>query len=1038
MQARVTLKLTAALSAVLLLQLPAFAQAGGQPTSASTAQIQQAQPIAPAAAATTPAAPAPGTTATTGALRGRAEDPTHAVIPGANITLTSDSGKTYATQSTGDGTYLIPNIDPGTYTVTTQINGFTSYTKAGIKISAGVLTRQNLHLDLEVTTVVTVKSDDHAALSTNPDSNTSTLIISGKDLDALSDDPDELSDELSALAGPAAGPNGGQIYIDGFTGGTLPPKSSIREIRINQNPFSAEYDKIGYGRIEVFTKPGTDKFHGSFQLQGNDNAFNTSALVGSGPQPPYHTLFFQGSLTGPLSKHASFSFGSNYRDIQDNDIVDTTIAGLGPAFTPTPFIQSVFFPQTRIDISPRIDLQITPTNTLTARYQFDRNIATNGGVGGNKLASAGYDSTENNNEIQLSDSQTIGSKIITETRFEYSNNTTSTNALNPIQSNSVQGAFTDFGNSTGIQSDTATHYELQSYTSVQLKNNFVRFGGRLRVDRDANSSTGGFYGTFVYGQTLPTFTSTLQAALPASCQPAAGTAYGTVIPLSGLCNYSVTQAQGPGTFTNVGPTQFNANYGNPAIAASVGDIGLYLEDDWKVRSNITLSGGLRYEAQDRISDHHDLAPRLSIAWGLGTHNSAPLFVIRGGFGIFYDRYGLALVENTDRYNGSAEQQVSVASPTAGGALTYDTCLTALNTRPSCVPAGTGSNITYSQAPDLRAPYTMQTGASVENQPFKPLTLTLTYLNSRGEHQFFAQNTARNAGAAVGAPNIYQYVSEGIFKQNQLIVQATFRGPAGTSLFGYYTFSHANSDISGTSNIIFPSNSSPNNIVADYGRASFDVHQRVFFGGSAPLPYHIVLSPFLIANSGTPFNITLGEDLNGDTIYNDRPAFCSATTTAVNTVNSKYGCFDKGTTLGQPRIPINYAQGPAQFTLNLRVTKTFGFGSYLHGQQPQGGSHRSGGESGGLGAAPSGGGGGGRGGGGGMGFGGGGMGGTNTGRRYNLTLGAQALNLFNVVNYAPPQGVLSSPQFGQQTQLAGGIYSSNSAVRRISLQANFTF
>ena len=93
-------------------------------------------------------------------------------------------------------------------------------------------------------------------------------MIKGKDLDALSDDPDELQSELTALAGPSAGPNGGQIYIDGFTGGQLPPKSSIREIRINQNPFSAQYDKLGYGRIEILTKPGTDKFHGIVMMNG--------------------------------------------------------------------------------------------------------------------------------------------------------------------------------------------------------------------------------------------------------------------------------------------------------------------------------------------------------------------------------------------------------------------------------------------------------------------------------------------------------------------------------------------------------------------------------------------------------------------------------------------------------------------------------------------------------------------------------------------------------------------------------------------------
>ena len=159
-------------------------------------------------------------------------------------------------------------------------------------------------------------------------------MIKGKDLDALSDDPDELSSELTALAGPAAGPNGGQIYVDGFTGGQLPPKSSIREIRINQNPFSAQYDRLGYGRVEVFTKPGTDKIHGQYSLTGNDSSFNSgnpllnaNLTPGQQPivQPPYHSVFMFGNLSGPISRIASYSIGGSHRSIQDNTIVNAIV-----------------------------------------------------------------------------------------------------------------------------------------------------------------------------------------------------------------------------------------------------------------------------------------------------------------------------------------------------------------------------------------------------------------------------------------------------------------------------------------------------------------------------------------------------------------------------------------------------------------------------------------------------------------------------------------------------------------------------------------
>ncbi|MDR3735139.1 MAG: carboxypeptidase regulatory-like domain-containing protein [Acidobacteriaceae bacterium] len=973
----------------------------------------QTAPVAPAAPVATAGAPAPGASATTGALRGRAVDSTNAVIPGVTVTLSSTSGQSFTTTSTGDGAYLIPNVTPGTYTVTTQVTGFSPYTRSNVVITAATATRVTLHLQPAVTATVTVTADNTQQLSVASDANASTLTLTGKDLDALSDDPDELSDELNALAGPAAGPNGGQIYIDGFTGGTLPPKSSIREIRINQNPFSAQYDKVGFGRIEVFTKPGTDKLHGQITLQGGDNNFNTAALVGGVYQPPYHSFFFQESLTGPLSKKASYSVASNYRVIQDNNVVNTYI--LGAANAPTPFFQSVSFPQNRAEVSPRLDLQITPTNTLTARYQFEHNSTTNGGIGGNSLATAGYNSTETDNEIQLSDSQIFGSHVISETRFEYEHDASSTIAQNPLLTTSIQGAFSNYGAGTGVQSDTSNHWELQSYTSVALSNHFIRFGGRMRINQDDNNSTAGHAGTFTYGQV--TVNSTGAALLPS-----VGCVSQTTV--SGICNYAIIQQYGTSAYAyGYGPTQFNATYGNPVLSASLADVGLYVEDDWKIRPTFTLSAGLRYETQNRIGDHHDFAPRLSAAWGLLPRNGAPLFVLRGGFGIFYDRFGLGSWENIQRYNGSAtaEQQLTVANP-AAACQDVNTCLAAY--------PGTATQVQYSQAPNLRTPYTIQSSASLEHQMTKSWTMTATYLNSRGKHQFFSQNL-KATGASTG--NNYQYVSEGVFKQNQLILQSRYSGPWGTSLFGFYVLGHANGDTSGSGT--FPSQ--PGNILADYGRTGFDTRQRLFFGGSAQLPWYITLSPFMIVNSGQPFNITVGQDINGDNIYNDRPAFCSAATTAANTVNSKYGCFDKGTTLSQSRIPNNYAQGPAQFTFNLRATKTFGFGP-LTAKGAAAAQSKKSQQAGPNGPPPGGGpGGGGHGGhgGGGMGFGGGGA---STGHKYNLTIGAQGMNIFNVVNYSTPIGVLSSPQFGQQTRLAGNIFSSNTAVRRVMLQASFTF
>src|SRR5216117_3884979 len=153
----------------------------------------------------------------------------------------------------------------------------------------------NIGLVIQIEEEKVEVSDSSTRVDVDPSNNAGTVVMKGKDLEALSDDPDELQSELQALAGPSAGPNGGQMYIDGFTGGQLPPKSSIREIRINQNPFSSEYDKLGYGRIEVFTKPGTDKFHGQAFVMGNDSAFNSHNPF-AGAETGYYTRCITGAL----------------------------------------------------------------------------------------------------------------------------------------------------------------------------------------------------------------------------------------------------------------------------------------------------------------------------------------------------------------------------------------------------------------------------------------------------------------------------------------------------------------------------------------------------------------------------------------------------------------------------------------------------------------------------------------------------------------------------------------------------------------------
>jgi hypothetical protein len=205
--------------------------------------------------------------AQTATLRGVVTDESAAVVPGAKVTLTGPSGLVDTTASGNDGSYSLKNVPFGAYTLDAAAPQLTLPRPAKVDVRSVVHT---VNLQLKVASSaqqVTVRENAGPAVSTDAANNAGALVLRGDDLQALSDDPEDLAADLPALAGPSTGPNGGSIFIDGFSGGQLPCKDSIREIRINQNPFSPEYDKLGFGRIEIFTKPGADKLTGNGFLQ---------------------------------------------------------------------------------------------------------------------------------------------------------------------------------------------------------------------------------------------------------------------------------------------------------------------------------------------------------------------------------------------------------------------------------------------------------------------------------------------------------------------------------------------------------------------------------------------------------------------------------------------------------------------------------------------------------------------------------------------------------------------------------------------------
>ena len=943
-----------------------------------------------------------------GSIKGQVADEFGGVIVGADVIVIGADGVQKTAKTNGEGNFVINGLAPGKVTLRITATGFATYENADVGVAAGRPQQLNVTLKVTIEQQKVTVNQDTTGVNTDPENNVGAIVLRGADLQSLPDDPDDLAAALAALAGPSAGPNGGQIFIDGFSGGRLPPLSTIREIRINNNPWSSEYDRPGFGRTEILTKPGTESFHGQGFLNFNNQELNSRNPFAA-TRAPYMSRRYGGELSGPIAKKkASFFFDFEKRDINDEALINATI--LDPSLNIVSLSESVPLPNRRTEFSQRIDYAINPSNTLVGRYEYEHpsNMTITGLP--YSLSTRKYKTFTTQQTVRLTETAIINKHTVTETRFQFNRQSTGDTANNSIPTINVQEAFTGGGSQIGLASNRQNRWEVSNTTSLALGNQAIKFGARARDVHIDSISPQNFGGTWTFAGTRGGLTS-IQAYQ---------------ITLKGLqqgLTPAQIRAQGGGA------TQFTIAVGNPEATVSQWDFGGFIQDDWRLRQNLSVNLGLRYENQDNISSNLNFAPRVGFAWAPGpTSRQHPAkTTLRGGFGFFYDRVGESLTLTANRLNGTNQQQYIVTDPAV------------LNSFPNVPTIATikafATPVTiYRLVNDIQAPYTMQSAISLEHAFPRNFTASVTYSHSRTLH--LLRTRAINAplpgsfipgvpGSGVrpvgSANNIFQYESTGRFDQNQFIATLGSRLSRNITFNANYTFSKANSDADGTGS--FPANSY--DLSGEYGRAGNDVRHRFTLFGNFRTRWGISLSPFLIVSSGRPFNITIGRDLNGDTLFTERPAFATDLTKP-GVLVTRFGNFDPNPTAGSQIIPRNFGHSPGSLIANLRVSKTWGFGrekqtsSARQGQGNRGGE--GGGPRGGFGGAVGGGprGGGGREGGGGGGGGGqrGGGGGGDS-KRYNLTFSVNFQNILNHTNLERPVGNLSSPQFGLSNSSAGG-------------------
>src|SRR5581483_2455152 len=697
----------------------------------------------------------------------------------------------------------------------------------------------------------------------------------------------------------------------------------------------------------------------------------------------------------------------------------------------------------------RTDYLVNNKNTLSVNYhrsmresmnqefavRFGGGFAFFGGGGGRggggasgvvnfTLPERGTDSEGTSNDLQIANTTILSSRLINEARLRMGYDTSEAHARTQGVAVNVLDAFNGGGSPTGFSNSRQFDYELQNYLTYTLKKHTIKGGVQIQYVKHNDYSANNFNGTYTF-PSLEDYRAILN---------------GEQIPLS----------------SPRGRYQFTTNAGNPQLRYSQTEYSWFINDDFRLNQAFTLSLGLRHEFQTHLDDRMNFAPRVGIAWSPFKDRKT---TFRAGGGIFYQRlsdntYALSL-----RYNGLTQQSIVIDNP-----------LYNPNYKPGDpFPLAGGSTLNVQNSiirtldPNLQAPYTISFNGSVERQLPYGLVGSATYIYSRGVHQYRSRNiNAPLPGTITLATpdgvrpdptqgNIFQVESSAKSIYQGFQFRLDRRMGRLFTVFSNYSLSFAHNDSEGTGTT--PANNY--DLRSEWGPSSFNRRHSLFIGGRVSLPKGITLAPFIMASSGGPFNITLGQDLNRDTSFNDRPAginrnsdlpaslysqltFCSTGRPDLASPGTCIGGQTYGDYLAANFPNGVHAIGPGALNVNLNVSKTWGFGKRPEAAAQDGQGGRGGRGGGGRG----GGGGGGRGGGGGMrgggmgGFGGGGMGpggfggGGAEGSRYTVQLSAQITNLLNRVNFSQYSGTLTSPYFGAS--------SSASAARQFELNLRFSF
>ncbi|PYT69246.1 MAG: hypothetical protein DMG39_18940 [Acidobacteria bacterium] len=735
-------------------------------------------------------------------------------LGGAKVTLVNQETQAKEETVTNEaGTFTFTQVPQGHYRVQVEARDFDSYETS---IQVGTNELASLEVKLRVRTVqeeVLVRpdtSDDRLS----PESNTDSMKVDETFFNGLPLEVDYLQPFIDTFTSPATqGSEGASVVVDGVDGGELDmPTSAIRALKINRNPYSAEFQHPGSARAEITTKHGhKHRYDGSLAFYARNSAFDARNAFAT-TNPNLNRRFVEGGFGGLLPGGKGSFFLAGQRLMNDQSAV---VNSLDTVALSGPLNLNVPTPQRRDHLFTRTHWSLTEMQTLSLNYTFSDQSTQNNGVGALTLPEQGFSTGRHTHRVQLVDSVVFSPTFRNEAIFVFRNQEDRTGSPPSGPEIQVNGAFTG-GPSQSFDGKERRAFDVQDTATYISGKHSVIFGATTRNDFWNVFDATNFGGTFVFSS-LAEYTSVVQNHI--------------------------------GT-----PDLFQVNQGHPRVSFLAQQTSGFAEDTFRALPNLSITFGLRYDWQNTLDDRNNIAPRLALAFSPGTKKRT---VVRAGAGIFYDNLPRPITGDALLLDGFRVREIDIPFPS------YPDPFVGGQAAP---PLPSVTRV----ASDARAPFLLQASVGVEEQIGRGTWLSLEYAFLHGTHLFRVRDVNAPLSSTGLRPdpnfsNLEETESTAFVRGHALTL--TVRGGWGTHFKGYaqYVFSKYINDVStnGPGVYLFPADN--DDLRGEVGRADFDRRHRVNFTGIVQFPVGFRVGSILSVASGAPFDISTGVDPNGDTL-----------------------------------------------------------------------------------------------------------------------------------------------------------------------------